>query len=80
MDEIKNFIIQHSITLPKRLSRRVSMVILKSENYDVFLKKIINLMSQCKYRAALSLIGTKKNIFYHFNDSWKYQILESNCI
>ena len=80
MDEIKNFIVQHSITLPKRLSRRVSMVILKSENYDVFLKKTINLMRQCKYRAALSLIESKKNVFYHFNDSWKYQILESNCI
>ena len=80
MDEIKNFIVQHSITLPKRLSRRVSMVILKSENYDVFLKKTINLMRQCKYRAALSLIESKKNVFYHFNDSWKYQILEQNCI
>ena len=66
MDEIKNFIVQHSITLPKRLSRRVSMVILKSENYDVFLKKTINLMRQCKYRAALSLIESKKKCILSF--------------
>ncbi len=80
MDEIKKFINQHSITVPKRLSRRISLAILKSEDYDIFLKKLMYLMSQCKYREALRIIESKKNFYYNFNDSWKYQILESNCI
>ena len=80
MDEIKKFINQHSITFPKRLSRRISLAILKTEDYDIFLKKLMYLMSQCKYREALRIIESKKNFYYNFNDSWKYQILESNCI
>ena len=80
MDEIKSFISQYSESLPKKIRRRSSLILLKGENFDLWLKSILIAIRQCKYREAIKLIESKKNLFYHYNNSWKYEIYEIHCI
>ena len=80
MDEIKSFISQYSESLPKKIRRRSSLILLKGENFDLWLKSILIAIRQCKYREAIRIIESKKNLFYHYNNSWKYEIYEIHCI
>ncbi len=80
MDEIKSFISQYSVALPKKMRRRSSLILLKGENFDLWLKSILIAIRQCKYREAIRIIESKKNLFYHYNNSWKYEIYEIYCM
>ena len=80
MDEIKSFILQYSNSLPKKMRRRSSLILSKGENFDLWLKSILIAMRQCKYREAIKIIESKKNLYYHYNNSWIYEIYEIQCI
>ncbi len=81
MDEIKTFITQQISVFQKKSLRRNSIgITLSIKNYNDWINTIKNLMKSCKYREAIKQIEEKKNIFCNLKDSWKYEILEIECI
>ena len=81
MDEIKTFITQQITVFKKKSLRRNSIgITLSIKNFNDWINTIKNLMKTCKYREAIKQIEEKKNIFCNLKDSWKYEILEIECI
>ena len=81
MDEIKIFIIQQTNLLSKNFLRRNSRgKTITIENFNTWINSIKTSMRCCKYREALKIIEGNKKIFLNNKDSWKFEILEIECI
>ena len=81
MDEIKIFIIHQTNLLSKNLLRRNSRgKIITIENFNTWINSIKTSMRCCKYREALKIIEGNKQLFLNYKDSWKFEILEIECI